>query len=72
MQSESAGFVLSFLFGDGLEISELFSVPFMEAVSMIRGRSDIPPARLEQLLSRNGMDMDTFLFLCRYVERLSA
>lgn len=71
MQSESAGFVLSFLFGDGMEISDLFSVPFKDSVEMIRGRLEIPEARLEKLLIDKQSDMEIFRFLCDYVERLS-
>ena len=71
MQTESAGLVLSFFFGSGVEIAKAFHTTFENAVAMLRGRRDIPEAQLEKLLTEKQSDMDTFRFLCAYVDSLS-
>lgn len=71
MQSESAGFVLGFYFGSGVDIAKAFRLSFEDAVAMLRGRREIPEAHLEKLLIEKQSDMDTFRFLCSYVESLS-
>ena len=71
MQSESAGFVLGFYFGSGVDIAKAFHTSFEDAVAMLRGRREIPEAQLEKLLTDKQCDMDSFRFLCAYVESLS-